>query len=205
LDNLANITSQAAQRAQADLITWAKSPGLTATALRLRAFVGERPMRRQCEALTVAEAAPRLLLEAAAHLTTRQMDVSASDPASWRRATFAIVRLQTAVGSLKGEGSADTDVIALLNDLERAANCLEALGRLHAVDQAVEAYLDRWAERQGRRKAPQLHGAEAVLDYRQRRRAERGRQLRALAAAWKPIRGRNLRRRVAAVPGGRPA
>jgi hypothetical protein len=89
------------------------------------------------------------------------------------------------------------EAVALAADLRGLAQQLDDLRRLDSADVAIGNFLDRWAVRQARRKAPQLHGAEAVLAFRQAVRDQRRQQQRALARAWQPVRGRRLLRRVA--------
>ncbi len=202
LSTLVDTAAEAARAAGGTAVQWTSTSTAEATAHRLRLFISDLPLQRKHEETTLAEAAPGLLLEAADHLVRRQAAFSAGDPASWRRAASAILRLKVAVTALGETRPPNPHAHELVRDLDRAAGHLEVLQRLEAVEQTVVAYLDGWAERQGRRKAPQMHGAEAVLEYRQQRRAERMRELRALAEAWKPIRGRGLRRRAAAVWAG---
>ena len=69
---------------------------------------------------------------------------------------------------------------------------LAGLRHLAAVDEAVGTFLDEWAVRQAKRKAPQLSDVDAVLAYRHRRRTERQAQRKALTAAFRPLQGRAL-------------
>jgi hypothetical protein len=202
LTTLLDAAAESTRAANGTAALWANTSTADAIAVRLRAFISDLPLQRKHETTTLAEAAPGLLLEAADHLARRQATFSAADPASWRRAASAILRLKIAIAALGAARPPNLHALELVRDLDRATEHLEVLQRLEAVEQTVVAYLDGWAERQGRRKAPQLHGAEAVLEYRQQRRAERMRELRALAEAWKPLRGRGLRRRATAAWSG---
>jgi hypothetical protein len=198
LSGLRDAAASASQLVRQMLSNRLDDPAWRQLSAALRSFIIDPPARSANVPATV-EAAPGLLESAAGHLARRQLAFSTSDPASRRRTAQGVVRLQTLLQVLSPVVRSRAGAAELLDDLGRLGELLEILGQLESVEKAVAVYLDAWAERQGRRKAPQMHGVEQVLEYRQARRAERARQLRALNEAWKPLRVRKLRRRIAAL------
>jgi hypothetical protein len=83
----------------------------------------------------------------------------------------------------------------LLADLLRLDNRIDRWLASNVLNEAVAAFLDDWAEQQARRKAPQLFGAQAVLAYRQARKAQWFRLRSTLVRDWRPLRAARLRRR----------
>jgi hypothetical protein len=176
---------------------WMSGPALPALFGAVRAVAGNPSLRAKFETAT-AEVAPSLIASACEHLHHHQAS-DIVEGGKLGRTVQAVLRLMLMLEVLAPGGPNDPHVSELALDLTRVAECLEAVLQLEAADKAAAAHLDTWAVRQAKRKAPQMHGAEAVLEYRQSRRLERAKLWRALAAAWKPIRGRKLDVRVAAL------
>jgi hypothetical protein len=181
-------------------MAWLHGPEAIELAEAIVDYVGAVPVRRKQEA-PVGSIAPGHLGEAVEAMAAAQAAFSSHEPKSLRRVQRATLRCRAWLGVLAGGpdlGREKLEAAAAIDaDLEALAERLEALRRLDAADEHLGVFLDRWAVRQARRKAPQLHGAEAVLALRQVFRAERTQQQRALSGAWRPVRGRQLRRRVA--------
>ena len=106
------------------------------------------------------------------------------------------MRGQAALDVLGGAPTLGPGATALAADWQKVEQRIEGLRHLAAVDDAVGRFLDEWALRQAKRKAPQLSGVDAVLAYRHRRRTERQAQRKTLTAAFRPVQGRALATRV---------
>jgi len=171
-------------------------PAMQALSGDVRSFVGELPLHRSAEA-TLSAIRPRLLENAVDHVIRRQRSGKADGRSDLRRSDHAILRLTVVLEGLGAKEQYGERAQSLLTDLQRTSARLQALIQLEFTESMIATHLDQWAEQQARRKAPQLHGAEGVLTFRQGRRAVRAQHLRTLTQEWKPIWGRTLRRRVA--------
>jgi hypothetical protein len=197
LQPLADAAAHSRQQAAGMALAWVQGPGALELAEALVDFVSTVPGGRKHTA-PLWQAAQDGLGEAAKRLAQAQAKYSAQDPKSWRNAQRAAQRCRTWLALLgSGDpGRAMTDEAALAADLDKLVGQLEAQRWIEAADGHLGAFLERWAVRQARRKAPQLHGAEAVLALRQAVRRAREQQQRGVAADWRPVRGRQLRQRV---------
>jgi hypothetical protein len=63
----------------------------------------------------------------------------------------------------------------------------------------LDEFLRAWAERQAKRKAPQLFEAEDILAYQNTRRTALAQELATLAKDWAPVRAARLRPRLNAL------
>jgi hypothetical protein len=198
LQPLADVAAQSRQQAAGMALAWLQGPDALELAEALVDFVSTVPIRRKHMA-RAGRPAPAGLSEAAEALAQAQAKYSAHDPKSWRGARRAALRCRAWL-DLLGTGGLDRanpgEAAALAADLDRLVDGLDTLRRMEAADARLGEFLERWAVRQARRKAPQLHGAEAVLALRQSVRRERQQQQRSLVDAWRPVRGRLMRQRV---------
>jgi len=152
------------------------------------------PVRPRKDA-TLHVAAPVLLDELCAEVAEREAQVIADQPNLYRRYQNGLARLACALEALGGKAAMGEEAEALLADLLRMENRIDRWLGSNVLNEAVAAFLDDWAEQQARRKAPQLFGAQAVLAYRQARKAQWFRLRSSLVRDWRPLRAARLRRR----------
>ncbi|MCC6190301.1 MAG: hypothetical protein IT318_14815 [Anaerolineales bacterium] len=198
LQPFVDAAGQAAQQAQGIASAWLHGPAAFELAETLVDFAGLVPVRRKQE-VAFSAAVPEQLRAAAAAMGTAQAKFSAQEPKALRRLANSALRCRAWLDAAGDAGRLDIAAADLGTDLGQLAQRLDVLRQLDTADAAVGAFLDRWAVRQARRKAPQLHGAEPVLAFRQAVRAQRRQEQRALAGDWRPVRGRTLNRRLAKV------
>ena len=140
-------------------------------------------------------AAPVLLDELCAEVAEREARVVADRPARYRRYQDGLARLASALEALGGPTTMGEEAEQLLADVQRLGNRIDRWLASSVLNDAIATFLDEWAEHQARRKAPQLFGAQAVLAYRQARRAQWSRLRSGLVRDWRPLRATRLRRR----------
>jgi hypothetical protein len=158
---------------------------------RLTEMAANPPMRhRKTSSMHVA--ARVLLDEVIGELAERQEKVVTDRPKTYRRYQESLGRLACALDAIGAKGD---DAARLAADVQRLEARIERWLASNALNDAIAAFLDEWAEQQARRKAPQLFGAQAVLAYRQARRAQWTRLRSSLAEDWRPLRASRLRRR----------
>jgi hypothetical protein len=198
LQPLADAAGQSQQQAAGMAVAWLHGPGALELAETLVDFVSCAPVRQK-QTAPLGHAARAGLSEAVEAMAQAQAGYSVHDPRSWRSAQRAALRcrvwLELLSASTPGRAKAGATA-ALAADLERLVEQLDTLRQMETADGHLGVFLERWAVRQARRKAPQLHGAEAVLALRQAMRRERQQQQRGVAADWRPVRAGSLRQRM---------
>ncbi len=167
----------------------------TAALLSNLTQLAQTPPLRRRKATTIHLAAPVLLDELCAEVAEREASVSADRPDRYRRYQDGLARLTCALEALGGKASMGEEAEQMLADVQRLENRIDRWLVSSVLNDAIAEFLDEWAEKQARRKAPQLFGTQAVLAYRQARRAQWFRLRGALAADWRPLRASRLRRR----------
>ena len=195
LQPLLEALDHAGQAAFLEVEAWLRSAHAAELCEDLLALVGEPPLRNGPDT-TLRHSSPGLLKAAAETIVERQQGFEASDFRQRRRLSEALVRGQAMLEVLGGAAVLGPAATALATDMQQLEQRLEGLRHLAALDEAVGRFLDEWALRQAKRKAPQLSGVDAVLAYRHRRRTERQAQLKTLTAAFRPVQGRALATRV---------
>jgi hypothetical protein len=184
------------RRRQADLKAWLEGAEATTLFTNLTA-VAEAPPLRRSKVTTVAAGAAILLDEQCAKLVAREAKFSDDHPKSYWRYRQGLARLACTL-KVWGESVSDgKEVAQLMADLRRLQGRLDRLLANISQSEAIAEFLDNWAEQQARRKAPQLHGAQPVLAYRQARRVQWSRLRGSLRRDWRVVRAGRLRRRVA--------
>lgn len=207
LQPLAEAATQSRLQAAGLARAWLQGPDALELTEILVDCVSTVPLRPKLAA-PLRQAAQAGLGDAAAALAETQANYSAHDPATWRRAQRAARRFRAWLALLlcsEVAPSRQDKAAALSADLEQLVERLDTLCRIEAADGHLAAFLERWAVRQARRKAPQLHGAQAVLALRQALRRERQQQQRGAGVDWRPVRGATLRQRVRRLAGGADA
>jgi hypothetical protein len=207
LQPLAEAATQSRLQAAGLARAWLQGPDALELTENLVDCVSTVPLRPKLAA-PLRQAAQAGLGEAAAALAETQANYSAHDPATWRRAQRSARRCRAWLALLlcsEVAPSRQDKAAALSADLEQLVERLDMLCRIEAADGHLAAFLERWAVRQARRKAPQLHGAQAVLALRQALRRERQQQQRGAGVDWRPVRGATLRQRVRRLAGGADA
>jgi hypothetical protein len=183
-----------ARGAQAAALAWLDGRDAADLATGLMALIADPPLRLGADG-PVAGCAPELLARSAGTLLKRQPQAVPGNSGGIRGAARAVVRLKAVLDAVDG-GWLGPEAVELRAELAQLAQALGDVQRLEAVDGLVGDCLDDWAMQQAKRKAPQMHGAEAALAFRQKQRAQGGAAARALAEAWRPLRGRVLERRI---------
>jgi hypothetical protein len=199
LQPLTDAWERASRREQALLRTWQKSAEAGPLVGRLTELAATAPIRRR-KATSIRMAAPVLLDELYAHVAEDEAAVAADHPKTYRRYQRSLAGLACALRGLRSTVADETNVAAeldsLLADMQRLDGHLGRWLASQALNDAMAEFLDTWAEQQAKRKAPQLFGAQAVLAYRQARRAQWSRLRNGLPASWRPVRANRLHRRL---------
>ncbi len=186
---------QSGHTALAEAEAWLNSPVAVEVCDDLLALVGAVPLRQGPDT-ALRQNAPELFKAALETIATRRAEYEEGDPERQRRLCEALVRGQATLEMLGGAATLGPMAEPLAADWQTVEQRTEAMRHLGALDDAIGTFLDEWALRQAKRKAPQLSGADAVLAYRHQRRVDRRKQRRALVAAWQPVTGRALAGRV---------
>jgi hypothetical protein len=189
---LVEALDQGARQAGAALAAWLDSAEAVETAEHLLAFGAAVPARRPAYR-RLAEGAPELVEAAAATLGRRLAANTGHDRPHARRVHDGAVRCLAVLNTLAAPPSAAPPAAGQIELLQQRLGALLQLG---ATDDLIAQFLDQWAVRQARRKAPQLHGVAAVLAFRQGIQAARAAARRAAADAARPLRGGRLQRQM---------
>ncbi|MCC7358420.1 MAG: hypothetical protein IT317_03025 [Anaerolineales bacterium] len=195
LPQLLERLDQTAARAGAAAEAWIRGAAAAELCEDLLALVAAPPLRAGT-VTTVRQSAEAILKEAAETTLARLEDFGVNDPRRQRRLSEALVRGQAALAALGGAATFGPGAAALEADWKKLEQRVEQLRALTTLDAALGAFLDDWALRQAKRKAPQLSGVEAVIAYRKLRRAERQAQRKLFLAEARPVQGRRLLTRV---------
>jgi len=186
---------QGGRKAFAEAEAWLHSPLAVELCDDLLALVGAAPLRHGPDT-PLRQSTPELFKAALEAIATRRAEYEEGDPRRQRRLCEALVRGQATLEMLGGAATLGPAAGPLAADWQKVEQRAEAMRHLEALDEAISKFLDEWALRQAKRKAPQLSGVDAVLAYRHQRRIDRRAQRRALAGAWQPVQGRALAARV---------
>ncbi|MGH2521917.1 MAG: CHAD domain-containing protein, partial [Anaerolineales bacterium] len=111
----------------------------------------------------------------------RQASVQRDQPKTYQRLGRAIARCAHALEFFRPVLSSAAEPV--IEDLTRFQDGLAGMRAARLLQKRLEAFLDEWAKRQGKRKAPQLAGAEGILTYSLARKDEAPLRLRALNQA----------------------
>ncbi len=190
------------RRQQTALRAWQEGHDASRLYARLAKMAVAAPVRRR-QAASIRVAAPVLLDELFSEVAEREASVLADRPKTYRRYQRSLARLASVLLTLRasapGGNGAVEEADRLLADVQRLQSRIDRWLASSALNDAIAEFLDTWAEQQARRKAPQLFGAQAVLAYRQTRRAQWSRLRSGLPADWRPVRSSRLRRRLDAL------
>lgn len=207
LEPLREAWERSSRRCQLALRAWQDGNDAPVLYAQLAEMAATAPMRRR-KASRLRVAAPVLVDELYSEVAGREAMVIADRPETYRRYQRRLARLACALPALnslasRGKAGAIEDAAEaadrLLADVVRLESHIERWLASTALNDAIAVFLDSWAEQQARRKAPQLFGAQAVLGYRQARRAQWSRLRGSLPTDWRPIRASKLRRRLDAI------
>lgn len=183
------------QKAFGEAAAWLQSAQAAELCEDLLALVGKPPVRHGPET-PLRHSTPALLKAVVEAIGERQKVFEVGDGRTQRRLCEGLLRGQAAIAVLGGAEVFEEAGAALAADWQTVETRVEGMRHLAAVDEAVGQFLDEWALRQAKRKAPQLSGVDAVLAYRHKRRTERQALRKGLAAAWRPVQGRALAARL---------
>ena len=186
---------QAALKAGGEAEAWVRGAAAAELCEDLLALVAAPPLRAGANTL-VRHSAAAMLKAVAEEVNERQKSFDANEARQQRRLSEALVRGQAALTALGGAATFGPGAAARAGDGRQGGRRVEDRRGLTALDQARGAFLDDWALRQAKRKAPQMSGVEAVIAFRKRRRAEREAQRKLYLAEARPVQGRRLTTRV---------
>ena len=173
---------------------WLGGPDAADLHTALMNFLSAPPLRAD-EPVRVG--APGVLRAGLAEAARCQAALDDSRPRSYHQLRLALKQMRYALEFL---GPAlPSEAQPLVADLVKMQDRLGALNDTHVLHKRLGDYLDGWAEQQARRKAPQLHGAQGLLEYSRARRESWSQQLKDLKADWPPVRAARLKQRVNAL------
>lgn len=177
-----------------DVKKWLGGPEAADLHTALMGFISAPPVRAD---ESVREAAPKVLRAALAEVAEAQAAIDADRPRSYHELRLAFKQIRYTLEFL-GPALAP-EAQALVADLVKMQDRLGALNDTRLLQRRLADYLDTWAEHQARRKAPQLHGAQGLLEYSHARRESWSQQVQDLTTDWPPVRAARLKQRVNAL------
>lgn len=175
---------------------WLSGPQTTDLLTALTQFIGTPPIQRGADE-TLKTSAPQLLREAVAAVAPAQAALTNDKPRSYHELRLTYKHLRYALEFLAP--ALPSEAPEIVEDLVKMQDRLGALSDNYVLQKRLDDYLDLWAEKQAKRKAPQLHGAHALLDYLRVSRESWTAQVHDLAVDWPPVRAARLKQRVNAL------
>ncbi len=180
------------QQAQAAAALWLGSPEAHVLQAQAAQFVFEPPLRPKGN-LPLQTGLPPLLRALVASVAERQAAIEPDEPKTYHRLRQAVKLLRYA---LEFGQEAMPQAGPVLADLITFQSHLGQINDDVTLSRRLTEFLDGWSEQQARRKRPQLHGAESVLQYANARRDRWQTRLAPLKKAWPPVRAARLRQRL---------
>jgi CHAD domain-containing protein len=182
------------QAAMAETQAWLGGPGAAELQAALQQFVAAPPARQQAP---IHAGFRELFDPLVAEVAERQAAAAPNDLKSHHRLRIAFKQCRFALEFLRPALPPPAD--DLIGDLIRMQDRLGAVNDRWLLVQRVDEFLRAWAEKQAKRKAPQLYGAQDVLIYQNARRVLLAQQLKQARAGLAPMRAARLRQRLNAL------
>ena len=186
--------AKARGEALAEALKWLSGPGAADLQTALQEFVAAPPVGDDAP---LRQGARSLFQAAGAAIAERQGSVARDDLKSYHRLRLAVKQCRFTLEFLRPALPPQADVV--LADVKRVQDRLGAVNDHRLLRKHLDDFLRTWAERQAKRKAPQLFEAEDILAYQNARGAALAQELATLNKDWAPVRAARLRPRLNAL------
>ena len=195
--------ARARGEAMAEALTWLSGPAGAELQTALQDFVAAPPVRGDAP---LRQSTRPLFQAAIVGIAEQQGSVARNDLKSYHRLRLAIKQCRFTLEFIRPalppppEGAdALRQADDVLADLKRMQDRLGTVNDYRLLQKHLDEFLRAWAERQAKRKAPQLFEAEDILAYQNTRRTALAQELATLAKDWAPVRAARLRPRLNAL------
>ena len=93
----------------------------------------------------------------------------------------------------------DPGAVELAADIAKVQKRLGMISDAWLIQQRITKLLDTWGKRQAKQNAPQMYGAQPILEYAQDRRNQLPKLTRGISKDWEPVRHAELARRIRSI------
>lgn len=186
-----SIWEQEQREAQTQLVEWFSEKASRELQAGLSSFLVNPSMRKDP---LLGTAITGYFLDALDGVKNRQANLKKDDLKTYHRMRLALRQFRFTL-EFCGEALGPT-AEALRTDIGKVQKRLGLISDAWLIQQKTAELLDLWAEQQALQNAPQLHGAQSILEYAQARRNQLSKLTRGISKDCEPVRHTKLSGRI---------
>jgi CHAD domain-containing protein len=179
------------RKAQAELVEWLGENSANALQAKVLSFLADPPILKDSPLASEIEA---FFTSALREVKKRQVNLSRENLKTYHRMRLALRNFRYSL-ELCGEALGPSGE-ALRMDIAKVQKRLGFISDAWLIQEKTARVLDEWAETQALQNAPQLHGAQPILEYLQARRRQLPKLTSGISKDWKPVRYAELSKRI---------
>ena len=189
-----SIWEEEQRKAQGALVEWFGKKKGSLLQSEVLSLLSSPPMRQNS---LLSDVAPVFFRTALGEIKKRQGNLAKEKLKTYHRMRLALRQFRYSLelcGDALGPGADE-----LAADVAKVQKRLGMISDAWLIQQRTTKLLDTWGKRQAKQNAPQLYGAQPILEYAQERRNQLPKLTKGIVKDWEPVRHAELARRIQSI------